>query len=543
MSNFFILKWIRNISISKKLYFVLGIMAFLIAVELLALVFTMTTLSSTRTLVGAEGLWSKAQKNAVYYLQKYGFSKDEKDFQQYLHYLDVPIGDARARLELVKSHPDLEKVREGFAQGRVHKDDIDGTIKLLRRFSMESHIHAAIVYWTEGDSLMSVLQNLGLRLHTQVTNRTESPKNIGATLYQVDTLNGSLTILEDKFSFTLGDGSRWLESTILKILFIIALTVEFTGLFLTISVTMGISRGIEEVVQVSSKVANADLSVRARKFSEDEIGTLATSFNHMIDNLEIKVVEQKEAELLLQSAKNAYERQASELARSNADLEQFAYISSHDLQEPLRTIVSYLQLLENRYKNKIDKEADEYLNFAVDGAKRMHILINDLLTYSRIGTTSKVFSKVDFRKVIEIVLTNLDKTIHDCKARIVVENEMPVVLADQMQITQLFQNLIENAIKYRTEGKPPLISISAKQKQENWIVAVSDNGIGIAKEYLERIFVIFQRLHTREKYSGTGIGLALCKKITEHHKGTIWAESDGKSGSVFFFTIPCDTKS
>ncbi len=537
MSNFFLLKWIRDVSIAKKLYFMLGIMALLIAFELLMLVFTMHTLSSTRTLVGAEGLWSKAQKNASYYLQKYGLGKNENDYLEYLHSLKVPLGDSKARHELLKQNPDLSTVRQGFIEGRIHKDDIEGTIKLLRRFSGISYISKAIVYWTEGDSLMTQLQDVGFKLHQQVLSLTESRENINATLDKVDLLNRQLTVVEDRFSYTLGEGSRWLEKLILKLLFIIALTVEFTGLFLTISVSVGISKGINEVMRVSAKVAKADFSDRAKKYSEDEIGILAASFNTMINSLERMLAEQKEAEEKLKAAKDAFEKQAKDLARSNADLEQFAYISSHDLQEPLRTIVSYLQLLEKRFKNKFDKEADEFINFAVDGAKRMHILINDLLTYSRIGTNTKVFDNVDCTKVMTIVLNNLDNTIRECKAQVILENPMPVIMADQSQIIQLFQNLIENAIKYRRNDEAPEIKVSAHKTRGNWTFSVSDNGIGIAKEYSERIFVIFQRLHTREKYAGTGIGLALCKKIVERHGGRIWVEP-GKSGSIFYFTIP-----
>jgi len=230
------------------------------------------------------------------------------------------------------------------------------------------------------------------------------------------------------------------------------------------------------------------------------------------------------------------EKQKEKLADSNKELEQFAYVASHDLQEPLRTIISYLQLLEKRFKNKINAEADEFIAFAVDGAKRMHILINDLLAYSRISTNKLDFEKVDCALIIEIVLDNLQNTIQINGAKIFFDTELPIVMADKVQLIQLFQNLIDNAIKYRGKQAPE-IRIAAKRKDQGWLFSLTDNGIGIAKEYAQRIFVIFQRLHTRDKYEGTGIGLAVCKKIVEHHGGKIWVESELGKGSTFYFTF------
>ncbi len=221
---------------------------------------------------------------------------------------------------------------------------------------------------------------------------------------------------------------------------------------------------------------------------------------------------------------------------SNKELEQFAYIASHDLQEPLRMISSYVQLLAKRYKGKLDDEADDFIYYAVDGTNRMKQLINDLLTYSRVGTRGKPFDRVDCDKILDRALNNLTKLIEENSA-IIIRNSLPEVMADGSQMEQLFQNLISNAIKFRNKA-PPRILISAENKNENWIFSVQDNGIGIDPEYFERIFVIFQRLHTREEYPGTGIGLALCKKIVERHKGKIWVDSQLGEGATFYFTIP-----
>ncbi|MBN1674503.1 MAG: PAS domain S-box protein [Kiritimatiellae bacterium] len=225
-----------------------------------------------------------------------------------------------------------------------------------------------------------------------------------------------------------------------------------------------------------------------------------------------------------------------ELARSNAELQQFAYVASHDLQEPLRMVASFVQLLERRFKGQIDPEADEWIGFAVDGVKRMQRLINDLLEYSRVGTRGKEFEPVDFRMVVERVLVNLKATIEDNKAKVDC-GELPVVYGDDLQLCQLLQNLIGNAIKFHGDT-PPEVRISAQRGQDEWIFCVRDNGVGIDPQYKERIFVIFQRLHSRNQYQGTGIGLAICKKIVERHGGRIWVDSEPGKGSSFCFSIP-----
>jgi len=307
MNDFLFLKWLKNVSLTKKLYFVVGIMALLIAVELFTLTFMIHTLSSTRALVGAEGLWSKAEKDAVYSLTKYGYTHNEKDYQQYLKLLAVPFGDSKARNELTKPNPNLDTVREGFTEGRINPDDIDGCIKLLTRFHSISYISNATSIWSRGDYYLGILQYMGNRLHIQVSSEQTSADKINETQEEIYMLNEKLTGLEDEFSFTLGEGSRWIEHLILKILFLIAVTVEFTGLFLTISVSRAISKGINEIITVSGKIAKADFNERARVFSGDEIGLLAGSFNNMIDDLQKKIGEEKMAEQALRNQKDLYE--------------------------------------------------------------------------------------------------------------------------------------------------------------------------------------------------------------------------------------------
>jgi len=229
-------------------------------------------------------------------------------------------------------------------------------------------------------------------------------------------------------------------------------------------------------------------------------------------------------------------RAQEELRRSNAELEQFAYVASHDLQEPLRTVASYCQLLERRYKDKLDQSAMDYIGFAVAGAKRMQLLISDLLQFSRVGTRGKEFTPTDCGEVFSDAVSNLHQAIVESGAQVTCD-KLPVVIGDRVQLGQLFQNLMGNAIKFRGE-RVPVIHVGALVEGSDVVLSVRDNGIGIDPQHRERIFQIFQRLHERDKYPGTGIGLAVCKKIVERHGGRIWVEGAPDEGSTFLFSLP-----
>ncbi|MBF0505522.1 MAG: PAS domain S-box protein [Nitrospirae bacterium] len=235
-------------------------------------------------------------------------------------------------------------------------------------------------------------------------------------------------------------------------------------------------------------------------------------------------------------AEDKLSRAMEELSRSNEELEKFAYVASHDLQEPLRMVSSFVQLLEKRYKGKLDQDADDFINFAVDGANRMQTLITDLLAYSRVGRLGKKFGETSCEAVLDHALSNLQAVVEETGA-VVTRGPLPAVTGDDSQLVQLFQNLIGNAIKF-CKGRLPSIHISAEQSGNAWVFSVRDNGIGIPPEYSERIFSIFQRLHGRQEYQGTGIGLAICRKVVERHGGKIWVKSEPGTGSTFYFTIP-----
>lgn len=261
-----------------------------------------------------------------------------------------------------------------------------------------------------------------------------------------------------------------------------------------------------------------------------------------VSGLMVDIAQQKRIQLLLQrevsvreQAEERLKHQAEELQRSNAELEQFAYVASHDLQEPLRMVASYTGLLKRRYAGKLDAEADEFMDYAMDGVTRMRALINGLLTYSRVGNEPKPLEKTDSRAALDRALANLQAAISDRNAS-VLAGRLPTVMGNPLQLTQVFQNLVGNGLKFCKAPRPE-IRVDAVRRGDEWVFSVRDNGIGIDPQYRDRIFLIFQRLHKRDEYDGTGIGLAICKKIVERHGGRIWVESEPGKGATFRFTL------
>lgn len=656
MKQFSLIRWFRNVSIARKLYFTVGIMAALIAVELAVLTFSINTLSSVRAYVGGEGLWSKAQKDAIYNLKKYVHTHEQHYYEQYVNFMKVPLGDHKALVEMEKADPDQQVMWSGLIEGRNHPEDVDGMIKLFRRFNNISYVRDAIVAWKTADSMANKFAPIAEDINREIKSGNPSQTKLNELWTQVEPIVASVTVYEDMFSYKLGEGSRWLENLILKLLFAVALTVELTGLALAIVVSRSIQKGLNEILQSAKAVAKGDFTRKAQIFSKDEIGILANNFNTMASELQQSIQDMEHAQQkfrsLLESAPDAMviigqdnliqlvnkqcenifgytkeellgkkpailfpekyrnaataefftelkkgkadaleliccrksgesfpveismrpidtedglllsiairdisekkrlenaileanttlekkvTQRTSELKSKNRELEQFAYVASHDLQEPLRTTSSFLALLRKQYYGQLDEKADKYIDYITQASDRMKTLIMDLLDYSRLGR-EKELVKVDCNVMISEVMADLQKVIRESHAAIEV-GPLPVVNAYPTELKLLFQNLISNSIKFKKAGVSPVINISAAQYHGSWQFTVNDNGIGIEKQYQEKIFIIFQRLHNRSEYDGSGIGLAHCKKIVEMHRGHIWVDSEPGLGSTFHFTI------
>ncbi len=285
-----------------------------------------------------------------------------------------------------------------------------------------------------------------------------------------------------------------------------------------------------DFMEVLLKFTLMDFSAKATIGDKgDELDAIALGLNTLSEELEAEIKRRKNYEKQL-------EIKSKQLEISNKDLEYFAYIASHDLQEPLRMISSFLQLLEKKLKNKLDPEAKEYIDFAVDGSKRMKNMINDLLSYSRLISKKTQFEKININQIFKEVVLDLSEKIKETEAK-VNSSSLPEIIADKVKINRIFQNLISNSLKFLRKGVPPEITVDCKENAEEYLFSIKDNGIGIKKEYCEKIFLLFQRLNRNNNFPGTGIGLAECKKIVELHGGKIWVESEIDKGSAFYFTI------
>ncbi len=310
-----------------------------------------------------------------------------------------------------------------------------------------------------------------------------------------------------------------------------AMSLAFT--LVAILIAIGIRAQIERLRQGVRRVAAGDLSYQMRDGARDELGELSRSFDHMIQRLRETSVSRDELRLLVEKGTAELSTANRNFRRSNEELQQFAHVASHDLQEPLRVLVSFADLLQKRYADQLGEDGREFIGYISDSAKRMRRMIQDLLDYARVETRDREPEAIDLNRITQQALANLRYALSGVRVEVA---DLPMVSGDANQLLSLMQNLIGNAAKYRRD-EPALIEISAQTQDDEVTVAIKDNGIGIDEKHLERIFLVFQRLHTREEYEGTGIGLSICKKIVERHGGQIWLQSRLGEGSTFYFTL------
>ena len=311
-----------------------------------------------------------------------------------------------------------------------------------------------------------------------------------------------------------------------------------TGLIITILVRNAVTRPLEALAAACRRITNGSFNDHIVPQGPKDIRAIAAD----VEDMRRRIVEELDAS---SAARALLDEQTGELRRSNAELEQFAYVASHDLQEPLGKVASFCQLLEKRYGDELDERGQQYIDFAVDGAKRMQVLINDLLTFSRVGRLNSTQVKVNLDTVLDEAIANVATAIGETGAEINRPAPLPWVLGDPTLLIMLWQNLVSNAVKFRRDDQAPRMDITCEpasgEQEGQWMFTFSDNGIGIADEFIDKVFVIFQRLHGRDAYAGTGIGLALVKKIVEHHGGVIWIDTSYTGGTRFRFTLPTMT--
>lgn len=452
---------------------------------------------------------------------------------------------------LAQSLASLAEVVGGNSAAAVVFDDNRAALDSLRALQTSPNIVAARAYRRDGSILASYARDPEDRAWLQppvgLYGENFSPEYV--EVFRPIILGGKRVGGIGLRSDLRERGARlWVYAQGILVVLLISLLVAFVVSALLQRV---VSFPILNLARVAARVSKEhDYSVRAVRETGDEIGGLVDGLNDMLTQIEARdralTQAQTELEKRVQELQTEVaERQrvqkglaakTAELQRSNAELEQIAYVASHDLQEPLRIVASYTQLLARRYGEKLDGDAHEFIAFVVEGVNRMRTLIRDLLQYSRVGSRGQPLVPTNCEVVLNHALKHLQAAIAESQA-VVTHDPLPVVIAADAQLGQVFQNLIGNAIKYR-DSRPPQVHVSCQREGLNWLFSVRDNGIGLDPQYANRIFVIFQRLHGREQYPGNGIGLSVCKKIVERHGGKIWVESQAGQGATFYFTLP-----
>jgi len=531
----FFKKKLKDISISRKLYFTVGIMALLVTVELCTLWFAVSTLSSVRSFVAGEALWSKAEKDAVLRLHMYAYTHNEKDYQTFLELFKVPAGDRRTRLELYKKHPDMNVARQGFIDGGNHPDDVDGMIRLLTRFSNISYLKKAFTLWAKAEPIINKLMVTGQAIHTKVQNGA-SQKEIDALLLEMTVLNTQLSAMENGFSNTLGEGARWLEDLVLKLLLTLSLTIGTTSILITISVSRGLEKGINAIIDGAEQVSKGVLNKRVPVYSGDEIGVLAGAFNQMTARLEHNVQELKIKEEHLKTEKHKVE--ASEKVK-----QLFLMNMSHEIRTPMNAVLGFAHLLED---SGLNKEQHDHVTLLSKAANELLQILNDILDFSRMESG---------RVSLESTPFNLDEMVHtlvgdmfpladkkDLNLSCYVDKKIPdVVLGDPKRLHQILYNLLANAIKFTERGEVGVTVYLVRDHHHHIELefSVKDTGIGISEEDQDKIFESFEQAEsgTDRKFGGAGLGLSIVKQLVGLQGGNIFVNSRPGRGSEFHFRL------
>ncbi|MEU5548486.1 ATP-binding protein [Micromonospora sp. NPDC047793] len=355
-----------------------------------------------------------------------------------------------------------------------------------------------------------------------------------------DELRASVAALQDEIFTAREATARDVERTgnlLVVLLIVAALVVALAGIALLLSLDRMVLRPLTTLAGQVRQVATGDYSHRITGAGPPEFQRLGEDVDAMRQKIAADLAEVREARERIEWVNTQLQKQAEELTRSNRDLEQFAYVASHDLQEPLRKVASFCQLLQRRYAGRLDERADQYIAFAVDGAQRMQRLINDLLAFSRIGRITAGFTEVDLNRLMGEVSAQTEPARQYADAELT-WGDLPVIRGEEPLLTNLLVNLVSNSVKFRRPDVTPKVHVSARLVDDEWEITCQDNGIGIEPEFAEKIFVIFQRLHAKDAYPGTGIGLAIVKKIVEYHGGRVWVDTDVPEGTAIRFTLP-----
>jgi hypothetical protein len=519
------MKFWKNLSVAKKLYVVVGIMAILIATELFTLLFAMDTLSAVRSFVGGESLWSKAQKNAIYSLHRYVTTEDPVHFETFQEALEVSAGDRKARQELLKENGDERIIMDGFVQGQNHPDDVKRLVRLIHRFHSNRYVAKALDLWAQADVQFELLAKEANNIHRIISSRDPSKAEIETSLARVDRLNLQLTELEKDFSQILGEGSRWMERALMYLLVLAVLTVEATGLTLAFTFSRNLNRSLTELSLTAQEVGRGNFTHMAPVRSSDELGQLAEAINKMTKDLRTSIGQRVRAE-------NA--NQVKTLFLANM---------SHEIRTPLGVILGLVDILKD--PNLPWKEHTKYIETIEKTGNSLNRIINDILDISKVETGHLEIEKTNF---------GLDEFLHDIQTtmkvkanknhneiRLVKQGELPEKVAtDRIRLRQILVNLINNALKFTQNGSV-VITYGAKDHQIYFQIA--DTGAGISPENQEKLFnSYFRGDENLSSIEGTGLGLVLSKRLAQALGGDVVLRSSVPGqGSVFVATIKNET--
>lgn len=535
MQSFFLVKWFKDIPIARKLYFTIGIMAFLIIVELFTLSFAIKTLSAVRSYVGGEGLWSKAQKDALSHLRLYAYSHNEKDYQAFQEFLKVPLGDGAARTALEKTPPDYEMARKGFLAGRNHPDDIDGMIKLMLRFSEIKYLKQTIFYWKKAEGIMLKLIPVSKQLHSKVTSGKIIPVETAHFLQYMESIDAQITPMEDGFSYSLGEGSRWFENLVLDLLIMLAITVESIGILIAISISQGIQRGLREIIIGAEMVSKELFNTRVKVYSRDEIGVLAMAFNQMTDKLEHTISDLKDAQVK--------ERRQNDRAEASEKIKQvFIANMSHEILTPMNAIVGFAGLLE---ESEMNNEQGEYIRAIIKSGEFLKGLLNNILDLSKIeaGNVQLERKPINIHDIVFNAISMLKPEVNKKSLQISyrIDADVPkMVFGDEVRLSHILLNLISNAVKYTPVGSVFVEAYVIDDTQDIiWIgFSIQDTGIGVPVEKQGKIFESLDQLRQNHELGGIGLGLSMAKHLVDLHGGDIFIKSSTPEGSDFRFLLP-----
>jgi signal transduction histidine kinase len=498
----------------------------------LILRFAMHTLSAARAFVEGEGSWSKAQKNAIFALQRYGISHEEKDFQIFQDFLKVPEGDHLARIEMAKKNANSEVIRRGFLQGRVHPDDIEPMVALITRFYWISYLSRAIELWTLGDVMIAEVKQKADLYHAAVQQKNW--KLSDSLMGEIHELDRKIGDVEDAFSAALGAGSRWLEGVVLSLLLIAVISVEGVGLTLAVMTARGLSKGLTELDQAAVLIGSGNFTTKVPKRSEDEIGRLAGALDKMRGMLQTSYLE----------LEDRVAARTEELKKALAYRDEFLSIASHELKTPLTAMYLQLQLLDRKIKAELEGEQKDQMSkqaiAALDRGRSLKKLLDQLFDLTRLNSGKLDLHYSEFL-VYPVMLEVVQALQSEAESRggslnlIQPKNNQVKLNADPLRITQVITNLISNAIKYGNSGP---IHVDFSENDHEIILRVRDKGMGIDEEHLDRIFERFERVNSDPNITGLGLGLYITKHIVEAHDGRIEAKSKVGEGTQFTVFLP-----